>query len=325
MRIGVTVPPQATLEETLAGFELAEELGLDSAWFSQPPGGLDALAVLALAAGRTRSVRLGTAAIPTFPAHPLVTARAARTADAAAPGRVVLGVSSGHRAWIEQEYGLPFERPVRQVTAWVRTVRRLLRGEALTAADNAFGLSVAGADTAAEIPVVVAATGPRLLEAAAGVADGVLTWMSDETYLGEIVLPAVTRGAARAERPAPPVAAGVLLCVCDDAERARAELRPRLGGLGSYDSYRAVLGYRAPAPREPADVAIVGTDTDVRLAFGRLAAEGVSEVVAVVLPDPADPPGSVQRARRLLAALAAERGPRSPAAASRRGPEQAHG
>jgi alkanesulfonate monooxygenase SsuD/methylene tetrahydromethanopterin reductase-like flavin-dependent oxidoreductase (luciferase family) len=269
-------------------------------------------------------VRLGTAAISTFPSHPLVTARAARTADAAAPGRVVLGVSSGHRAWIEQEYGLRFERPVGQVTEWVRTVRRLLRGEALTAPDNAFDISAASSGAAAEVPVVVAATGPQMLEAAAGIADGVLTWMSDETYLGEVVLPAVTRGAARAGRPAPPVAAGALLCVCDDAERARAGLRPRLGALGSYDSYRAVLAYRAPAPREPADVAIVGTEADGRLAFGRLAAEGVSEVVAVVLPDPADPPGSVQRARRLLAALASGRGPHPPAA-SRQAPEETHG
>jgi hypothetical protein len=30
MRIGMTVPAQATLEATLAGFELAEGLGVDS-------------------------------------------------------------------------------------------------------------------------------------------------------------------------------------------------------------------------------------------------------------------------------------------------------
>lgn len=320
----MTVPPQATLEAVLAGFELAEGLGVDSAWFSQPPGGLDALTVLALAAGRTRSVRLGTAVIPTFASHPLAAARAARTAGAAAPGRVVLGVSSGHRAWIEQEYGLRFERPVRQVTEWVRTVRRLLRGEALTASDNGFGISAAASGTAADVPVVVAATGPRMLTAAAGAADGILTWMCDETYLGEVVLPAVARGAAQAGRTTPPVTAGVLVCVCDDAERARAGLRPRLSSLGTYDSYRAVLAYRAPAPREPADVAIAGTEADVHLGLSRLAAQGVSEAVAVVLPDPADPPGSVQRARRLLAALASGHGPHS-LAASRQAPEQAHG
>lgn len=320
----MTVPPQATLEAVLAGFELAEGLGVDSAWFSQPPSGLDALTVLALAAGRTRCVRLGTAVIPTFPSHPLVTARAARTADAVAPGRVVLGVSSGHRAWIEQEYGLRFERPVHQITEWVRTVRRLLKGEALAASDNAFGITAASG-TAAEVPVVVAATGPQMLAAAAGAAEGILTWMCDETYLGEVVLPAAARGAARAGRPAPPVTAGVLLCVCDDAERARAGLRPRLGSLGTYDSYKAVLAYRAPAPREPADVAIVGTEADVRAGLSRLAAQGVSEAVAVVLPDPADPAGSAQRARRLLAALASERGPHSLAAAPRQVPEETHG
>lgn len=321
----MTVPPQATLEAVLAGFELAEELGVDSAWFSQPPGGLDALTVLALAAGRTLSVRLGTAVIPTFPSHPLVTARAARTADAAAPGRVVLGVGSGHRAWIEQEYGLRFERPVHQVTEWVAAVRRLLRGEALTAPDNAFGISAAASGTAAEVPVVVAATGPQMLAAAAGTADGILTWMCDETYLGEVVLPAVAQGAARAGRPAPPLTAGVLVCVCDDAELARAGLRPRLGALGTYDSYKAVLAYRAPAPREPADVAIVGTEADVRLGLRRLAAQGVSEAVAVVLPDPADPLGSAQRARRLLAALASERGPHSLATGPGQAAEETHG
>jgi F420-dependent oxidoreductase-like protein len=305
VKIGITVGQQATLEATLAGFEQAEQLGVHSAWFSQPPGGFDALMVLALAAGRTRTVRLGTAAIPTYPRHPVVTARAAQTIAAAAPGRTVLGVSSGHRTWIENEYGLAFDRPVRHLTDWIRTVRRLLRGEALAASDNPFQLSVPGSDTAAEVPIVLAATGPQLLAAGGSVADGILTWMGDEAYLAEIALPAVTRGAARAQRPVPPVTAGVLACVSDDAERARAALRPRLAALGQYDSYRAVLAH-GTAPREPADVAVIGAEDDVRAAFGRLAAAGAAEVTAVVLPDPADPAESVRRGRCLLAELAAE-------------------
>jgi alkanesulfonate monooxygenase SsuD/methylene tetrahydromethanopterin reductase-like flavin-dependent oxidoreductase (luciferase family) len=56
-----------------------------------------------------------------------------------------------------------------------------LGGEALTASDNAFGISAAGSGAAAEVPVVVAATGPQMLAAAAGIADGVMTWMCDET------------------------------------------------------------------------------------------------------------------------------------------------
>jgi alkanesulfonate monooxygenase SsuD/methylene tetrahydromethanopterin reductase-like flavin-dependent oxidoreductase (luciferase family) len=172
MRIGVTVPMQAALEATVAGFELAEGLGVDSVWFSQPPGGFDALTVLALAAGRTRSVRLGTAVIPAYPYHPLVTARAARTVAAAAPGRVVPGVSSGHRD------GGP-HRPGRDRTADAGGRRQ-------------------GRRRRADLDV-------------------------RRTYLSEVVLPAMARGAGQA---APPL---------------------------------------------------------VRVAFGRLAAVGVSEVVAVVL------------------------------------------
>jgi hypothetical protein len=125
-----------------------------------------------------------------------------------------------------------------------------------------------------------------MLAAGGSVADGVLTWMCDETYLAEVAFPAVARGAAEAERAVPPVIAGLLICVSDDAERARAALRPRLAPLGGYHSYQAVLSHGAPAPREPVDVAVIGTEGEVATAFGRLAAVGVSELVAVVLPDP---------------------------------------
>ena len=68
--------------------------------------------VLALAAGCTETALLGTAVVPTFPSHPLVTARAVQTAAAAAPGRIVLGVGAGHRTWVEHEHRQRFDRPV---------------------------------------------------------------------------------------------------------------------------------------------------------------------------------------------------------------------
>jgi hypothetical protein len=45
-------------------------------------------------------------------------------------------------------------------------VRRLLNGEALARSDNGFGLTVAGSDAAAEAPVVLAGTGPKMLATA---------------------------------------------------------------------------------------------------------------------------------------------------------------
>lgn len=322
MKIGVTIAQQATLEATLAGFERAEELGIPGAWFSQPPGGFDALTVLALAAARTRSIRLGTAVVPAYPSHPLVTARVAATVAAAAPGRVILGVSSGHRAWIENDYGLRFDRPVRHMAEWIRTVRRLLRGETITASDNAFGISAPGTDDMTEVPIVLAATGPRLLDVAGRIADGVMTWMCDERYLGEVVLPVVAHGAARVGREAPQVIAGALVCLSDDAQRARAALRPQLASLADYHSYRAVLARGVPVPREPADLAIIGAEADARAALGRLNDTGVGQLVAVILPDPGEPARSAQRAYRLLAELASAHDPQPPAGPSREGVRQ---
>jgi hypothetical protein len=86
-------------------------------------------------------------------------------------------------------------------------------------------------------------------------------------------------------------------------------LQPRLAPLGGYHSYQAVLSHGAPAPREPVDVAVVGIEGEIATAFGRLTAVGVSELVAVVLPDPRDPAGSAGRARQLLATLASDAEP----------------
>lgn len=284
MKIGLTIPQAPTLEATLQSFEDAERAGFHSAWFSQPPTGSDALTVLALAAPRTERILLGSAVVPTFPRHPLVTARTAATLAAAAPGRAILGVGSGHRVWVEDVYGIPFERPVQQAIEWIGAVR-----------------GAVDADRAGPpVPVVLAATGPRMLEAGGEVADGVLTWMGDEVFLEEVVMPAVSRGAGRAGREAPPVLAGVLVCLTGDPVAARAALGGRLSPLGAYESYRGPLGHRRSTPREPIDVAIVGDAEEVRRGLDRIGATGVEEVIAVALPDPANPEGSLAQVHDLL-------------------------
>jgi hypothetical protein len=79
-------------------------------------------------------------------------------------------VSSGHRTWIENEYGQHFDRPVSHVAEWAGTVRRLLGGEALTAPDNAFGISVPASWRRCRVTRLAAsqAAPDRDLKAAAG-------------------------------------------------------------------------------------------------------------------------------------------------------------
>src|SRR6185437_1966627 len=99
---------------------------------------------------------------------------------------------------------------------------------------------------------------------------------------------------------------GVLSCVSDNPERARTELQPRLAPLGGYESYQTVLSRGTLPARAPFDVSAIGTEGDIADILGRLTTVGASELVAVVLPDPSDTAGSIERARRLLGKLASE-------------------
>ena len=76
------------------------------------------------------------------------------------------------------------------------------------------------------------------------------------------------------------------------------------GAPGRLPVLRAVLARGVPVPREPADLAVIGGEGAVRAALARLHDAGAGQLAGVVLPDPAEPAKSVERAHRLLAELA---------------------
>ena len=127
MRVGIHIP-QWGLEATRAGVlevaRAAEESGLDSVWvadhialpattstrypysrdgstsFKPEDGFLDALTTLAVIAGATERVRLGTSVLVVGIRHPLALAKAVATLDVLSEGRVVLGIGAG---WLKEE------------------------------------------------------------------------------------------------------------------------------------------------------------------------------------------------------------------------------
>jgi alkanesulfonate monooxygenase SsuD/methylene tetrahydromethanopterin reductase-like flavin-dependent oxidoreductase (luciferase family) len=99
VRFGVVLPLASGVEPARV-LELAvasEELGYESVWVQDDPttAGLDALAVVAMLAARTRRVGLGFSVLVLPQRETAATARAIATIDAASGGRVVLGVGVG--------------------------------------------------------------------------------------------------------------------------------------------------------------------------------------------------------------------------------------
>jgi alkanesulfonate monooxygenase SsuD/methylene tetrahydromethanopterin reductase-like flavin-dependent oxidoreductase (luciferase family) len=114
-----------------------------------------------------------------------------------------------------------------------------------------------------------------MLALAGRVADGTVTWMTGPATLESHIVPTITKAAAAAGRPAPRVAVGLPVCVTADVDAARARADRIFEIYGTLPSYRAMLDREGAGG--PADVAIVGTDAEVRDQVRRLADIGTTD------------------------------------------------
>ena len=188
MQFGVCV---ATKIDDWQLIQYAEELGYDRAWI--PDSQMiwsDCYATLALAAQHTSRIQIGTGvAIPGTRIAP-VTAHSIASINRMAPGRVFLGIGTGHTAM--RVMGMQPMR-IRDFREYLRVVKTLLRGEevAYTYNDTMRTIRFLHQDLHFlnlddPIPMIVAANGPRALKAAGEFGDGWVAGIKPgpEAFLG---------------------------------------------------------------------------------------------------------------------------------------------
>src|SRR5437764_11171780 len=127
MRIGVFIGDasgaRTSVDELLGAAKRAEALGFTTGWVPHIPWSLDGLTALALAGQVTNRIELGTAVMPTYPRHPMAMAQQAMSTQAAAGGRLVLGIGPSHPVVIENMFGLTYDRPARHTREYVDVLR----------------------------------------------------------------------------------------------------------------------------------------------------------------------------------------------------------
>jgi probable F420-dependent oxidoreductase len=156
----------------------AEALGFDTVLVADHVGSdWSPLLSLAIAAGATTTIRLGTFVLNAGLHHPLLLARDVATLDRFSGGRVELGLGAGHTPAEFAAAGVPFaparERKVR-LAEFVEIARDLLDGGSVDRHGHHFSLTAAsiGRRTAQErLPILVGGSGPALLAHAARHAD----------------------------------------------------------------------------------------------------------------------------------------------------------
>jgi alkanesulfonate monooxygenase SsuD/methylene tetrahydromethanopterin reductase-like flavin-dependent oxidoreductase (luciferase family) len=205
---------------------IAEDNGFTHAWFydSQMIYS-DVYVCMALAAEHTRRIKLGTGvAIPSNRIEP-VTAHSIATINLLAPGRTILGIGSGFTG--RNTMGLP-PVPLGQIRSYIKMVRSLLHGEEVMYRDGKSERAIrflhprhGYINLQDEIPIYLAADGPKALRLVGEVADGWLTVLSGPERFRE-KLELVKKGAQTAGRSVESIPNAVLTsgCILRDGESA---------------------------------------------------------------------------------------------------------
>jgi F420-dependent oxidoreductase-like protein len=287
----------ASIDQVVEQVATAASDGFASAVFAQLSG-IDVLTTIALAGRSVSRIELATAVIPIYPRHPVALAQQALTVTSAIGGRLALGIGLAHKPVVEQRWGMSFERPAAYMREYLAILMPLLRGEAVESTGERLSAHVQLNMPEATPPpsVLLAALGERMLRLAGDQTDGTALWMVGPRTLAGHVTPTITEAAWKAGRPAPRIAAGLPICVTNDADAARERAARSLANYGQLPSYRAMLDLEGAAG--PADVMLVGSEEDVDRQLARLEEAGATEFTA-------SPLGSSEERRHTLEFLRA--------------------
>jgi 5,10-methylenetetrahydromethanopterin reductase len=222
---GVVLQGAYPPDEFRSMVERIDALGFSNLWLTDSSlHARNAYAYLTLAAMTSPRLLLGTAVTNPLTRHPAITAVATATVDEISDGRMILGIGTGDRPLLA--LGM---RPARlaSVRAAIGAIRELWSGADVTVDDLGFELHDAHLRFGArsDIPVYVSASGPKTLELAGEIGDGVIMLVGLFPEGLAWALEHVDRGAAKAGRPRPHVAVFAYGSIDDDEVAALASAR----------------------------------------------------------------------------------------------------
>ena len=241
-------PPEG-VEQSIAE---AEALGLDSIWVAEAYGS-DCISPLAWWGSKTEKLKLGTSIMQMSARQPAAAAMAAQTIDHLSGGRFILGLGVSGPQVVEGWYGMPFAKPLARTREYIGIMRDIWARKGPVTNDGPFyplplpdgtglgkPLKSSIHPLREDIPIYLAAEGPRNIALAAELCDG---WMAlffspgfEDFYVNALNDGFAREGARRSFEDFD-VAATVPFIVCDDVETGADMLRHYyalyFGGMGA--------------------------------------------------------------------------------------------
>jgi 5,10-methylenetetrahydromethanopterin reductase len=193
------------IRDGMAYVRYAEERGFDAVWQAESRLVREATVPMAAFAAVTDTIKVGSGVVNNWTRNPALLAATFSTLDDLAPGRVLLGIG----AWwdpLAAKVGIRRTRPLQAMRETVTAVRALLADETVTFDGDFVHLDGVELDyvhqerRAKDVPILIGATGMRMMELAGEIADGVvLNYLVSPTYNAD-AMDHLATGAARAGR-----------------------------------------------------------------------------------------------------------------------------
>ena len=251
----------------------AERLGFNSIWTAEAYGS-DALTPLAWWGASTTTLKLGTSIMQMSARTPATAAMAAITLDHLSNGRFILGLGASGPQVVEGWYGEPYPRPLARTREYIDIVRKIVARDAPVEYHGAFydmplqggaGLGKALKSTVHplrnEIPIYLAAEGPKNVALAAEICDGWLPLFfspKEDGFYRDCLRQGFEASGDAGKADRFEVTATVTVIPGDDVEKCADMVRPLLalyaGGMGAkganfhYEVF-ARMGYGDVADR----------------------------------------------------------------------------
>jgi 5,10-methylenetetrahydromethanopterin reductase len=161
-----------------------EARGFDSVWMAETRMTRDSFVPMTAMAMATSRIRVGSGIVNVFTRGPVVLAISFIGLEELAPGRILMGLGTGSPLVLWPQ-GVAFDRPLTRLREYCEVIPRLIRGEEVTYEGETIRLQGARVEDLlserggiggprTRLPLWLGVTGPRALEYAGRVADGVM-------------------------------------------------------------------------------------------------------------------------------------------------------
>jgi F420-dependent oxidoreductase-like protein len=251
-----------------------ERAGLDTVWVAEAYG-FDSPTLMGYIAAKTETVEIGSGILNIYSRTPSALLQTAAGLDNVSGGRAILGIGTSGPQVIEGFHGVPYEKPLGRTAEVIRIVRGGLKREPLEAEgifnmplDKEHGavtglgkpLKLLARPERDSVPIYVAALGPKNVEMAAELSDGILAHLFYPEKFHAVSGAPIQAGVAKrdASLGALNIVAGGLAAIGEGLETkaildfARPLFALYVGGMGAkgknfYNDLACAYGYEKEA------------------------------------------------------------------------------